>query len=106
MLPPRLGISVHQDTNETVVSLTGEIDISTVPQLTLAVETALAGEVISRLILDLKKVTFCDSQGLGTLVVLNREAARAGTVLILTNVGIFLDRALDVTGLKQAFLIR
>ncbi|WP_018352144.1 STAS domain-containing protein [Longispora albida] len=106
MLPPELSISVRHDTSETVVALIGEIDISTVPQLTEAVEQALAETSASRLVLDLEKVTFCDSQGLGTLVVLNRAAARARSALVLANVGEFLHRLLDVTGLKQAFLIR
>ncbi|MBG6139424.1 anti-anti-sigma factor [Longispora fulva] len=106
MLPPELDISVRHDTSETVVALIGEIDISTVSQLSAAVEKALVDTPASRLILDLEKVTFCDSQGLGTLVVLNRAAARSQHALILVNVGDFLHRLLDVTGLKQAFYIR
>ena len=43
-------------------------------------------------------VTFCDSQGLGTLVVLSRKAQHARAVLALTNVGDFLMRVLDITG--------
>ncbi|MEV6523257.1 STAS domain-containing protein [Longispora sp. NPDC051575] len=106
MLPPELDISVRHDTSETVVALIGEIDISTVSQLSAAVEAALVETPASRVILDMEKVTFCDSQGLGTLVVLNRAAARAQRAMILVNVGDFLHRLLDVTGLKQAFYIR
>lgn len=103
---PELDIAVRQDASgETVVALRGEIDIGTVSRLTDAVEAALA-EAPDRLVLDMAKVTFCDSQGLGTLVVLNRAATRARTNLILTNLGDFLSRLLNVTGLRQAFLIR
>jgi len=102
---PELTISVRRDSEETVVALAGEIDIGTAPRLVTAVENALSDNP-SRLILDLEKVTFCDSQGLGTLVVLNRAATRARSSLVLINVGDFLSRLLEVTGLRQAFTIR
>lgn len=105
MVRPELDISVRQDAGDTIVALRGEIDIGTVSRLTDAVEHALV-ESPDRLILDMEKVTFCDSQGLGTLVVLNRAAARARTSLVLANLGDFLSRLLTVTGLRQAFVIR
>ncbi len=106
MIRPELDISVRHDADETVVALTGEIDIGTVPRLVSAVESALAESNTGRLVLDMKHVTFCDSQGLGTLVVLNRTATRARSSFVLANVGDFLERLLDVTGLKQAFVLR
>ncbi len=54
-----------------------------------------------RIVLDLGGVTFCDSQGLGTLVVLSRKASHAQSLLMLTNVGDFLIRVLDITGPPQ-----
>jgi hypothetical protein len=39
------------------------------------------------------------------LVVLSRKAQRAHTVLALANVGDFLLRVLDVTGLRSALMI-
>lgn len=59
-----------------------------------------------RIVLDLGGVTFCDSQGLGTLVVLSRKASHARTLLVLSNVGDFLLRVLDITGLRSALMIR
>ncbi len=102
---PELDISVRHEPEEAVVALSGEIDIGTVSRLVAAVETALAGGP-SRLVLDMGQVTFCDSQGLGTLVVLNRTATRARSSLVLINVSDFLARLLEVTGLRQAFTIR
>ncbi|MGA8116183.1 MAG: STAS domain-containing protein [Actinocatenispora sp.] len=102
---PDLDISVRHEPDETVVALVGEIDIHTVSRLVTAVEESLA-DGPSRLLLDMGEVTFCDSQGLGTLVVLNRTATRARSSLVLTNVGAFLDRLLEVTGLRNAFTIR
>ncbi|MGH3728967.1 MAG: STAS domain-containing protein [Micromonosporaceae bacterium] len=105
MVRPDLDIAVHHEPEETVVSLAGELDIGTVPRLVTAVEEAL-GDSPTRLVLDMGSVTFCDSQGLGTLVVLNRTATRARSSLVLTNVSDFLNRLLQVTGLRQAFTIR
>jgi anti-anti-sigma factor len=57
-------------------------------------------------VLDMAGVTFCDSQGLGTLVVLSRKATMAQSCLVLVNVGDFLLRVLDITGLRGALMIQ
>lgn len=99
-----MDISVRHESDRAVVTLAGEIDIGTAPRLTAAVENALEAQPL-RVILDMSKVTFCDSQGLGTLVVLNRTATKSRSVLVLDNLTDFLDRLLHVTGLHQAFTI-
>ncbi len=86
------------------MSLAGEIDMLTAPRLAATVNDLLA-EPPPRITLDLAGVTFCDSQGLGTLVVLSRKATTAQSVLILTNVAGFLMRVLDITGLRSALMI-
>ncbi|SCF19572.1 anti-anti-sigma factor [Micromonospora marina] len=78
--------------------------------LTAAQLSTVVNEVLTdpppRIVLDLGGVTFCDSQGLGTLVVLSRKASHTQCLLILTNVGDFLIRVLDITGLRSALMIR
>jgi anti-sigma B factor antagonist len=101
---PELFISVTQSPSEAVVRLTGEIDLSNVSALSAAVGDLLA-EHAPRVVLDMSGVTFCDSQGLGTLVVLSRRATMAQSCLVLTNVGDFLIRVLDITGLRPALMI-
>ena len=101
---PELTIAVERAPDEVVFHLAGEIDVLTVAQL-----SALVNEVLTdpptRIVLDMSGVTFCDSQGLGTLVVLSRKAQHARTVLALANVGDFLLRVLDITGLRSALMI-
>jgi len=87
------------------VRLAGEIDMSTVQRLSKVVGDMLASEPPPRVVLDLSEVTFCDSQGLGTLVVLSRKASLVQSHLVLTNVGDFLLRVLDITGLRGALMI-
>jgi anti-sigma B factor antagonist len=101
---PELSIEVQRAPDEVVFHLSGEVDVLTVTQL-----SALVNEVLSdppaRIILDMAGVTFCDSQGLGTLVVLSRKAQHARSLLALANVGDFLLRVLDITGLRSALMI-
>lgn len=101
----KLDISVYRESDETIVALTGEIDLQTAPRLSGAVNDALAEDPL-RVVLDMEGVTFCDSRGLGTLVVLSRAAARSRSVLVLANLGDFLKRLLAVSGIGEHFVIR
>jgi anti-sigma B factor antagonist len=103
---PDLSVVTRRTPSEAVVALAGEIDMSTVHRLATAVELVLSTETPPKVVLDLDGVTFCDSQGLGTLVVLSRKATLAHSCLILINVGEFLLRVLDITGLRGALMIR
>jgi anti-sigma B factor antagonist len=102
---PDLSITVRRTPDEIVLVLHGEIDMGTAGRLSDAVSKALH-ERPSRIVLDLGGVTFCDSQGLGTLIVLSRKASHNQSLLVLTNVGEFLLRVLDITGLRSALMIR
>ena len=101
---PELSIEVQRAPDEVIFHLAGEIDVSTVTDLSTLVNETLA-EPPARIVLNMAGVTFCDSQGLGTLVVLSRKAQHARVVLALTNVGDFLLRVLDITGLRSALMI-
>jgi anti-anti-sigma factor len=100
-----LTIGVRRTADELVLTLAGEIDMLTASQLSSTVNESLA-DAPPRIVLDLAGVTFCDSQGLGTLVVLSRKASHAQILLVLTNVGEFLLRVLDITGLRSALMVR
>jgi len=102
---PELSITVRRTPEEVVLSLAGEIDMLTAARLSNIVNDVLTTPP-PRIILDLGGVTFCDSQGLGTLVVLSRKASHSQSVLVLTNVGDFLMRVLDITGLRSALMVK
>ena len=101
-----LSISLRSTPAEAVITLVGEIDMLTVPRLSQTVSEVLGTDPPPRVVLDLTDVTFCDSQGLGTLVVLSRKATMAQSCLVLSNVGDFLLRVLDITGLRGALMIQ
>ena len=87
---------------DAVLILVGEIDMATAGELRSAATTAIQNPP-ERLVLDFAGVTFCDSQGLSTLISLNREVAAVGSTLVLANVGDFMGRLLEITGLRAAF---
>jgi anti-anti-sigma factor len=103
---PELSIAVLRDPDEIVLKLAGEIDMLTAARLSNVVNEVLAADAPVRIVLDMAGVTFCDSQGLGTIVVLTKKASHTQSVLMLTNVGEFLLRVLDITGLRSALTVR
>jgi anti-sigma B factor antagonist len=92
-----LRVSVAHGDEETVVALAGELDISTAEQLSETINGELRGGRV-RIVVDLADLTFCDSLGLGTLVVLSRSARIQQTYLLLRNPSPFFTRMLEVTG--------
>ena len=69
MLQP-FDLSVSREPGVITVSVSGELDIATGPQLTTALQLALGDESIAeQVILDLSQLSFCGSVGLGVLVI-------------------------------------
>ena len=95
-----LRLNVANQPEETVVWVDGELDMSTAPLLSDTVTEQLRCAP-QRIVLDLARLTFCDSLGLGTLVVLSRTARVQQTYLVLRNPSAFFTRMLDVTGLRE-----
>lgn len=62
------------------LTLVGELDIATVPQLEKGAQAMLASRA-RKLIIDLSQLTFIDSSGLRLLIALNHEASADGWTL-------------------------
>jgi anti-anti-sigma factor len=97
-----LTVEESRTSSDTVLALTGEIDMATAGDLKAAADRSLL-EPPSRVVLDFAGVTFCDSQGLSTLISLNRQISAAGSQLVLANIGDFMGRLLEITGLRAVF---
>jgi anti-anti-sigma factor len=97
-----LSVEAKRSATDIVLVLAGEIDMATAGELRTATHRATT-EAPARIVLDFAGVTFCDSQGLSTLISLHREVAAAGGRLVLVNVGEFMARLLEITGLRAAF---
>jgi anti-sigma B factor antagonist len=99
-----LGIRTDQDNSVCTVTLEGEVDVYTAPRLKATlVELLDAGCV--RIIIDLDKVAFIDSSGLGVLVgALRRARERDGAVRIVCTRDSVL-KIFRITGLDKVFPI-
>jgi anti-sigma B factor antagonist len=97
----QLSVEEKRTADESTLVLTGEIDMATADQLRSAAEEILGRS--KRLVIDFAGVTFCDSQGLSALITIHRAAEAAGVQLAFVNVGEFLQRLLDITGLRSMF---
>src|SRR5690349_2963926 len=81
-----------------VVILSGQLDMSTAPQL----ERALAPDAGSRIVVDLDGLTFCDSIGLSTLIVAQRACQQQNGFLRLARPSPFVLKLLTVVGVRRA----
>ena len=84
-----------------VVQPSGQLDMETAPRLRAAIDKLLqAGE--RRIVVDLGRLTFCDSIGLSTLVVAHRSCAEDGGYLRLARPTPFLLNLLTVVGVRDS----
>ena len=91
---------VERDGGGACLRLTGELDLSTAPELSAAIDRlTAAGE--TRVLLDLTDLTFCDSTGMAVFVRGDNRAAAEGGWLRLTGASGRVERVLRVTGLAD-----
>ena len=101
---PRIAVDRRELGDHTsIISIEGELDLSTAPQLKWAlVDATQAGR--DQLIVDLSKATFMDSTALGVLIGVNRGLA-AGERLAIVCVAPTILRVFELSGMDGAFAI-
>ncbi|MFE5680323.1 STAS domain-containing protein [Streptomyces erythrochromogenes] len=101
---PTLNIDPATHTGlRTVLTITGALDMDTVPHITAATDPlALSGRT---LVLDLAAVTFIDSAGLNTLLILRNRAEAEQGLLELRGLPDQALRLLDITGSRPLFTL-
>jgi anti-anti-sigma factor len=82
------------------LAVSGEVDVAAVETLRTEARACLSSDA-TLLELDLSGVTFIDSTGLGTLVLLRNEAVLAGKQVTLTHAPPAVVRLLEITGLAE-----
>ena len=97
-------LAVEQANDRTVVTVAGEIDLSTSEQLDGAVIDALAKET-KHLTLDLSEVTFLDSSGLGVIVKALKRAKESETVFDVITANDRVLKVFKLTGLDAVIQI-
>ena len=94
---------VSEDTG--VVTVVGELDIYTAPQLKECL-LGLLDEGVTRLVVDLTAVTFIDSTALGVLIGGVRRVNDVDGAMALVASSRPVARVLTITGLDRVFAIR
>jgi anti-sigma B factor antagonist len=90
------------DDRTTIVSVDGEIHVSTAPEFSGVLSAAVAGGRTS-LVLDLTGVTFIDSTGLSVLLNALRRVTRAGGAMALVCSNPTVLRLFEITRLDSTF---
>jgi anti-sigma B factor antagonist len=91
------------DRRASVISIEGELDLATAPQLKWALLDAL-GDGHSQLVVDLTRATFMDSTALGVLVSVDRSLD-AGATLAIVCANASLLRIFELSGMDGVFAI-
>ena len=98
-----LAVEERQDGDRCVLMPAGELDLFTVPDLTRALRTC---ERRARtLVLDLSRVRFLDSAGIGLLLAQHRRAQKGGTSFSITNPHGEVRRVLEISGVERVLSI-
>lgn len=82
------------------LSISGELDIATTPQLEREVNRAIA-EKANTILIDLENLSFIDSSGLRMFLHLNQQAAQDGWRLTIANPSEQVRAILRVTGTES-----
>jgi anti-sigma B factor antagonist len=88
----------------TIVTVSGEIDVATAPQLQESLH-ALIAQGRSSLVIDLLAVTFLDSTALGVLVGALKRCREQGGDLQLVMADVRIMKIFEITGLITVFPI-
>lgn len=99
-----LEITTERDSDVCLLTLSGEVDVYAAPRLKEELVSAIEDGCVN-VIVDLERVSFIDSSGLGVLVsALRRARERDGTVrIVCTRENVL--KILRITGLDKVFPI-
>ena len=101
---PALHSPVRGQDGYTIVTISGELDIASVPVLREQILGLLRPQA-GRIVIDLSGVTFCDASGLAALVGASRRAGQLDGVLHLAAATPLVATLLRLTGLNTRFEI-
>jgi anti-sigma B factor antagonist len=88
----------------TILSVSGELDLLSSPELEQALERVNAGD--SELVmLDMRRLEFMDSTGLHTLVKAHQRAHESGRRFVVIKGGEQVQRLLNLTGMSELLTV-
>ncbi|HEU5023547.1 MAG TPA: STAS domain-containing protein [Spirillospora sp.] len=90
----------------TVVTVAGELDLATAGTLDEYLSKAIGAEGRPRIVVDVTRMTFCDSSGLNVLIRASKRIAAMRGRFVLVRPTERVRNVLRVTGLERVFDIR
>ncbi|MEV3987036.1 STAS domain-containing protein [Nonomuraea sp. NPDC049758] len=99
-----LSIGVHEDF--IVARAAGDLDYASAGLLHRQVKDAWETTQSAGLVVDLSGLAFCDSMGIGVLVLLLNQSREQQSSLVLPGIPAHLERILTITGLRTAFQVQ
>jgi anti-sigma B factor antagonist len=102
---PLLEISVSHMEEQTLIVLAGELDESTAPALRAELLAAIE-HIRGEFVLDIERVTFLDSTGLGLFVSAHKKIEALGSTLTILAPNPMVRHTLEITGLTGVLTIR
>lgn len=96
-----LEVDVHTEGDHHVITVKGEIDLATAPELSEVVRGIL--ETARHLVIDLDQVGFLDSTGLSVLVASHRRITSQGGSMVLVCNNARCMKVMNITGLSRVF---
>ena len=99
-MPEVLSITRSVDGQDVVLTLSGELDVISAPDLAEQLDE-LAAEACPRVLLELSGLTFVDSAGVSVLVKAKHEAEANGRLLILRSPTEQVRQVFSVVGLAD-----
>lgn len=100
-----MSLSINTSDDAAKVLVEGEVDVSNADQLRSAVDAALAGSA-PEVTIDLARVPYIDSTGIGVLVGAAHRAQEAGKQLVVASPQKNVERVLGLLGVADDLNIR
>lgn len=89
-------------TKDTVtVQLEGELDHCSADRVRASLDALIADPAVMRLVIDLKKLTFMDSSGIGVIIGRYRTLSRRGGTVAVRGASPQIDRIFQMSGLYR-----
>lgn len=96
-------MSTRSDEGVCTITVHGEADLATADELLRLGQVGLDDQATTKLVLDLRDVTFIDSTVISTFVQLRRAALSSRRAFELAELPDRVRRVLDITGLTSVF---
>ena len=98
-------VSFSRSLGDVVVTLAGDLDARTAPTLADRLTDVIDGEGNLAVVVDLERLAFVDSAGVGVLADANGRLRRRGGSLTLRNPSGVAGKVLEITGLTEVLTV-